>query len=343
MMHIFCLHSNICVITSLSLIEQLLIKNEKIIILSTRGCSFDYFTDKVVVFDLQKDFAGMQTILGSLLSMKTYSTIPRYKLYLIRLKNYLNKIINNEEYFFYTPNFGTSVAPILENNRLCKGYYFLEEGTLSYLDYIWLKEKWFSRKTRFANVIRRLFGLNSFFQLTTTEKFKGTISLSPFCFPWNKNEKIVVSPNTYIEQTRPPFEHYKGIILIGYYVYDLKFVETALKKAVSALNKSIESVCDMAVKLHPHTYSYTPNYAYSLERLIKTSFPEMKILPIAYSVELSIIKYDTQIVSIFGLSSLSLYSIMLKSIPTYNIRYEKGDVETEKIDSLEEYLKTIYN
>ena len=343
MKHFFCLHSNICVITSLSLIEKLLSMNEEVIILLTRKCTFDYYKGEVEIYDLQNEFAGMQTMLGSLLSLRTFSTIFQYKRYLAILKEYLNRIINNEEYVFYTPNFGTSVAPILEDNQLCKGYYFLEEGTMSYLEYKWLEEKWFSKKTKIANVVRGLFGIRSFFQLTTTSRFKGTIALSPHCFPWNKKERVVVSSESYIKQTKAPCKSYKGIILIGYYEYDLQLVEQALIIARSALKMSINNDCDIAIKIHPHTYSYSSNYACLLEELIKSSFPEITILPISYSVELSIMKFNTCIVSVFGLSSLSLYSILLKSLPTFNIEYVKGRIESEEIDSLEDYMKAVYD
>lgn len=345
MKHIFCIHSNICIIAVFDIIEKSLEKGDKVVVLLTRNCSFDFFKEKVQIIDLQEKYKDYQTALGSLTSKSTYYSIGKYKKYLSQLKNDLYEIVGDDVYYFYTPNFGTSVAPILENKPNCIGYFFIEEGTLSYLDNKWLRNKWYSKKTKIGNVVRRLFGIKSYFQLTTTPKFKGTISLREDCFPWNKNTKIITSYESYLEKVNNDLEVPNNIILIGYTEYDISMVSNAIKVAINHMKLNSDNHISVSIKLHPQTYSYNPSYAELLQDMIKRTFADLiiKVLPASYPVELAIIKNGTTIYSLFAISSLCLYSVILQNSHTYIINNKGKDIIMEDISSLEDYMKSAYS
>lgn len=344
MKHIFCLHSNICVIVSLDIIERLIERKEEVVILLSRNCSFNFFGDKIKIYDVHKKYEGSQLFIGSLFSISTYKQIFKYKKYLSLLKDDLSEIIGHEKFVFYTPNYATSIAPILGDSKYCEGYYFLEEGTLSYLDKRFLKKRWFSIKTKIANVIRYCFGIKSFFQLTITPKYKGTVALSPKCFPWNNKEKNVTSFDTYLTHTSKSFHPYDNILLVGYNEYNLEIVKQAIISAVQYINTTRQNK-SIAIKFHPHTYAYNPAYAKLMECLVSESlkYLNITILQNSYPVEAAILNNNSTIFSLFGLSSLSFYSIMLKRNVTYDIRIAGGGTKMTKIGSIEEYMNFVYN
>ena len=91
-----------------------------------------------------------------------------------------------------------SVRPFLKDEH-CKGYYFIEEGVLSYLTSRSLHTRYIERRYKQGRILLELFGMGEVPDCLITNKFKGCLCLSEHAFPWCKHEKIVTGIASYFD------------------------------------------------------------------------------------------------------------------------------------------------
>lgn len=335
MTHIFYLHSNICSIVAYDIMKKIS-DGERIVVIANRGCVFNELKDRVEYFDATKLFEGERNHLGSLLEYDTYKNFFRYKGYCRRIKRWLSEVVNKEDFILYIPSYGPEMCGVLAENKYCQGYYFIEEGTMAYMPLEKIKNVSYNFFTKIGNVIRFLFmGIVSNFQLNVTKKFLGTYALSDAAFLWNKTiERHLVSGNEYLSILAKGKVFYDSIIIISYASYDISKTIKAIGVAYNRI-KEIASTESMAVKLHPQSYFYYPDYTRELENEILNRFPGLQILPVDYSVEASIVLNASRIFSIFVRSSLSLYSLVLCERETYLV---STDYSLSVIHTKEEFV-----
>lgn len=336
MNHIFYLHSNICSIIAYDIIKQLPVE-DKVVVIANRGCSFFAFKDRIVYYDATKMFEGYCNHLDSLLKKDTYKSLKLYKKYLTDVKKWLKKIIGGNEFILYTPNYAVDMCRILGRMKYCQKYYYIEEGTMSYMSIDSIKKLNYNFKTRIGNVARFfLLGTRTCFQLNINAKFAGTIALSNDAFVWNKNrERKLVDGKEYLRLKSKGMTFYDYIIIISYGSYEIDETLSAIEVAIKDILKVHQSQ-SIAIKLHPQSYFYYPDYTHKLEKRIQERFGKsIAILSVTYPVEAAIVLNHTSIYSIFVRSSLSLYSLVLNKKETYLIN---PDLSLMAIPSLENYI-----
>ncbi len=323
MTHIFYLISNICSIVAYDVINQIS-HSDRVVVILNRGCVFDVLKDKIECFDATERFKGYRNHLGSLWEVDTYKHLNAYKKYLRDAKCWLRDIINGEDFYLYLPNYAIEMCQMLARNKHCQGYYYLEEGTMAYMSITSIKKLNYDIKTRIGNVARfLLLGIRSSFQLEVTSKFAGTIALSNEAFQWNKQkEKRLIEGKGYLELKSRGLTFYDNCIIISYASYDIEVTLSAIDVAVNHITE-VHTSDSIAIKLHPQSYFFYPDYASTLEEAIMKRYGgRVVILPIPYPVEASIMLNHSSIYSIFVRSSLSLYSLVMSNLETYLIDRE---------------------
>lgn len=338
MLHIFYTHSNITNIVIAERVKQLLENGEEVLVLTGRNQKWFYNDKRVQQMDItfhHNYFEG---------SLKTYYTLQRIKLRKMG-KKLLDKCIPNKTYYAYIPQMHIPIAHILIKNVYCKGYYYIEEGTLAYvkLDYIHSFKRFKKIKDKVAAIITHYF-IEDTRSLKICDKFKGTIALSDDAFLWNKKyEKIKSRFETYFENANIKQKTYKTIAVLGF-----------LDQQIDTIKKMLEYLCmesrvvesgELAIKFHPQAYtSHIDNLEDVTFFLKSINNIKIEILSPDFVVEKNIAETDLCIYSVYEASSLIIYNIIKGN--TYSYYLTMKDDEDEfcliRYDNVNDYL-AMYN
>lgn len=341
MKHVFYLHSNICTLVCYDMISDLINEGNEIIVITGRNCNYPYFRGKITVLDLSERFKGYTNHLGSVFQAKTYTELRSFRKYIKELTAELFVFVKSDDFFLYTPNYNTPASRILASMNNCIGYYFLEEGAMSYLGIKQIKSYSYKWTTLVGNVVRRCLGVKTYFQLHISRKYKGTIALSPNAFPWNHSNKIIASLEHYKEHISDNYKSYQAIAVVSYGAHSVREIIDALRIAYQHEKTIHGDNINMAVKLHPQLLYYRPSEAKELLMCIQKEIKEIDILPSTYVIEDALILNASTIYSIIDLSSLSLYSISINNSLSYLVASNLTADKLCVIKTVEEYFSII--
>lgn len=333
MNHIFYLHSNTCVIATFDIISKLLDdKENNVIIVLERGTKFPFFEGKVSLFDVQKVIdtyrKKTKSLLGTVINYKT-SLHPQCKIF-------AEKVINNTDFVLYTPSYNMySIKPFLYSKH-CMGYYFIEEGFMAYLSEKTLRKHFNNRQYKKGHILMHLVGAGESFDYQVTSNFYGCIGLSEYSFPWCNDNKIITQFDGYFSHL--PYEDIDVDYLIttDWLKDDIKILNNAFDNTIDTIEKN-GSINRIAIKFHPSAFVNEKDKIEVLIDHLKSKYNiDFIILPPSYSIEALMYHRSISIYCIFGVSSLQLYAIMLKSKP-YMVTKDKA-IEVSEIKSIPEFL-----
>lgn len=333
MKHIFLVHSNITAISIFETVKKYIDSGESVIVLTKRNAVFVYEHPKIQKIDISDFYKNGWLNFRTLKISNFVQNSLRYRKYLREVKCFTEELVGNEDFLLYVPIYFDDHVISLVNNKYCKGYYYIEEGTLDYqpLNYLY-KISCKSVQAYLKKIILPLLGGSFHFLLEVNQKFRGTIGLFDDAFPWNsKWKKYINSPLEYIEMQK--IKKYEIIIVTGYLHSNDDYILEAFKVLLTKLN----NYKTIAIKMHPEVFTLYPQKAKRIQSLILQYNPNVSFLSNSYPVEGNILKFHTRIISFLEVSSLSLYSVLAntKTWLYYNLN---GEFALKAITSKEQFL-----
>lgn len=334
MNHIFYLHSNTCVISSFDIISDLVRRKENVIIVTERNVKYPFFEGKVALFDMQKVIDKYRIKSSSIIGQ-----VINYRLSLHPNCNaFALKIINDADFLLYTPSYNMYTIKPFVKNKHCKGYYYIEEGFMSYLSEKTLKGNFRNRRYKRGRILMDLVGAGESFDYKITEKFKGCIGLSNYSFPWCEDKNKITGFDRYFSNI--PYEdvNIDYLITTDLLKDDVEIIKAAFKTAIERMLQE-NTNAKFAIKFHPSAFVYEKEKAETIIDYVQSAYKnnEITILPAPYSIEALMYHRSVSIFCIFGVSSLQLYALMLNSTP-YMLVKENGNVVIKKIESVPEFI-----
>ncbi len=336
MNHIFSIHSNICVIVIYDRVRKLLENNENVIIVSDRNTAFPFFQDRILFNDIQyitDKYRGSCKNIFSKFINYAFEYLPHYK-------KSAKKIIGNEDFILYLSscNYFT-ISPYLWNKH-CKGYYFIEEGTMSYMDVDELRRR-YKKQLYSGQILLNLIGFRTTFDFYTDSRFGGCICVSEYAFPWCKTNKIVSDLRCYCNNEMSDYDLYDYLIVTDYLDKDIGVIFQGFEMVLNTITPLPQDK-RIGVKMHPTAYSYQKEKINEIQNLISRKYSDIKVvfLPSNYVVEKMLIKKHTIVYSIFDVSSLLLYALALNS-RAFVLTANHG-VNMKELKTITELLEEVY-
>ena len=337
MNRIFFIHSNILTICCYQTVKESLERKEKVIIITNRGYTWPFFEGRVMVYDFTAIFKGEDKNREALHSVKAWKDYKRYKNYRTHLNKVIDEIVAKEAFIFYLPSMALDMTASFAHNKYCKGYYYVDEGSLSYVSENDLKRY---IPNRFKNAIKSLIGIKDHYHYEMSSKFKGTISITNDAFKWNVNkEKIVNSANGFIEVAKQDIPCFDKVILTEYLKQEFDII-------VKSINYSIEKIWQenpnfkIGIKIHPQAITYNKEKTIALQQYISNKYAgKITLIPSNVSIEVMSLVYHPTIYSLFEVSSILLYALLFKSSKTKLIAYNNDSVNILDIKTVEEFNK----
>ena len=340
MKHIFYLHSNICAIVAYSIIADLVKKGEQVVVVTERNTKIPPFEDKILLYDIQKTIDTYrkkdQSLLGHVINYK-FDLLPQ-------LKKFAVEVISGEDFLLYLPSCNMfTIMPFLKSSN-CRGYYFIEEGTLSYLSEDKLKQRFYTSKYKKGLVLLDLLNMGISYEFIVTEKFLGCISLSEMAFPWCPDEKKTIVD---INESLSVFE-YKNIstdvVITTDYLRRQK--ENYLDAFDFVINKvmSENPSYKIHVKFHPTAYLYEETKMNEIIDYLKEKYGDIIkgfLLP-SYLMEGLLCDNKVCLYSIFCQSSLLLYALVFGS-KAFVVEKDNNDITINEIANVNNFLEISNN
>lgn len=334
MKHIFYLHSNICVISSYDTINRLVEEGEQVVVVSERKTRFPLYEGKIATFDIE-------VIIDKYRKETTnpISTFINYRFGLFpRYKEFAKEVIADEDFALYIPSYCMyTIMPFL-NSKHCKGYYFIEEGTMSYLSAESLRKRFLKRRYRSGRILLDLTGMKEHQDYYVTDKFMGCIALSEESFPWCTDKKIVVGMNGYYSNIKQEVVDIDHLIITDYLRDEKDVIEEGFRTVIDGIFDK-ETNAKIGIKFHPTAFAYERVKIDAIIIDIKEKYKDVdfKILPSAYSIEALMYKKRISLYSVFNISSLLLYAIVLKSDATM-LSNNGGEIGVIKIPTIRNFI-----
>lgn len=325
MKHIFFIHSNIAVISTYDTIKELVRRKENVVVLLTRGTKWQFSKDNIQVIDITK------------LSMFYYTKTPHIrtirdcllaKKILKRLKLFVEKVVAGSDFTMYIPHYHSVIISSFCENIRCKGYYFFEEGTLSYRSIENIKQVMgYQNKYR---IISRMIGVPYYFAYHINEKMQGTIAISDEAFPWYNGKKII-TPFHYNNEiiSDNDYSIRRNIIVMPPLTSNMKELISLTDGLLNFLTKTSE--LSIALKFHPRTGEEEGDNLSIIMKVIEKY--EVTILPSSYVIEYNLMQEKSVIYSIKEKSSLLLYSFLLGGKSFFVYCNNKG-LEINELNSI---------
>ena len=185
---------------------------------------------------------------------------------------------------------------------------------MSYMSERILLKRYYKKLFRKGLIFSGLLGVRVFYDYKITKKFKGAICLSLNAFPWlNKNKIINKSDDYFSKQEETPL-NVDAFIVTDYLSDKLEDIKKGLSLIFDHLLLS-EKKNKVALKFHPTAYSYQREKCECIRKFLELKYPEFEIVYVlpSYSIEGFLWRCKTEIYSIFGLSSLCLYALIMGS------------------------------
>lgn len=337
MNHIFSIHSNICVIVVYERVKQLLENNENVIIVSDRNTKFPFFEDRIKFYDIQyitDTYRGKCSNSIQKFVNYAFEYLPHYK-------KSAKQIINEEDFTLYLSscNYFT-VSPYLWNKH-CKEYYFIEEGTMSYMDLGELRRR-YKKQLRKGQALLNLIGFRTSFDFYTDKRFRGCICVSQSAFPWCETNKFVADLSYYIkaDTNENNEEEYNAIVVTDYLDKDISIILQGFSLIFDDILKRGNT--RIAIKMHPTAFSYQKEKIKEIEKYVKQTYSCINVafLPSSCVIEKMLVRNKVIVYSIFDVSSLLLYALALNSraiVLTCN-----GKIEMKELTSTTVLLEEVY-
>lgn len=295
MLHIFWLHSHITFLIAKEVIDKIAL-NEDVLVFLSRGytvpINFERENVKLVSFPWYREISSSPH------NLLVKTNINRTRRNVKKCKSLLDYYINRRRFLLYGPTSWEYTVGLLLKHKLCEGYYYIEEGTLSYLPKgNKLQQNWF-----YKLVAKYLFNLPYMSMLEELSHFLGVYASSSETFPWNVKEKNVV-------EIRPVFNYYPNFNDLEQIV-----IFDDLTISNSSLTDLADSLCDyfrenkiekFGYKFHPITKVKPEKENIIRERL---RLFESYELPSDFVVELFLIGKSVTIYSVNSSSSLLIYA-----------------------------------
>lgn len=337
MNRIFYIHSNIVAISCYKTVKDALSQNDKVIIVLDRGCEWPYTFNNVNVYDFADLFEGDNRNRVALNNIKAFEDYLRFLRYKIHLNRVVNKIVEGQDFVFYLPTMALDMTAAFAYNKHCKGYYYVEEGTISYrsLDMV----VW-QYPSRIKNMVKHLLRIDEHFPFEISHLFKGTISVTSEAFPWNKTGERIVNPiDGCVSDLKTSIPLCDDVLVTTWLVEDIELIINSIDYTIkSILNKNKDS--RIGIKFHPKATTVNRyKVLMTIEYLNNEYDGRVTIIPNDVSIELMSLLYHPRLYSLLLLSSLILYGLLLKSSEGYLIDNDDNTISITQITTVEEYLR----
>lgn len=337
MKHIFSIHSNICVIVIYDTVKKLIERGEDVIILSDRNAEFPFFQNSINFIDIQyitDNYRGdCSTPIKKLINY-TFRYLPKYK-------ESAKKVIDDEDFILYISscNYFT-IAPYLCSNH-CKGYYFIEEGTMAYMDVNKLKKR-YERQVRKGQFLLNFVGAGTRFDYEITPLYKGCICISEYAFPWCNDRKIINNLQNYKAVIPQSSNSYTHVIVTDYLDEDIDVILRAFRIVMDLIIKD-ESSIRICIKMHPTAFSYQQKKIELIKEFVNKKYEEYHIdfVPVSFTIENLLMSGKTQVYSIFGVSSLLLYAVNFGS-RSFVLNYNDEKITCDELFTVQDILDDVY-
>lgn len=340
MRHIFYLHSNICAIVSHSIISDLVRKNEEVVVVSERKTTFPSFKDQTIVYDIQQVIDTYrkknQKLIGHVINYR-FDLIPQ-------LRKFAKNVIDNQDFILYLPSCNMfTIQPFLKS-KYCHGYYFIEEGTLSYLSKEKLKQRYYTRKYKEGLFLLDFLNMGIAYEFKVSNKFKGCICLSDKAYPWCSNDlKTIVN----IKDSLVAFEYLNITTDI---VITTDYLRSQLSNYLDAFDIVIKKIVSenpnykIYVKFHPTAYLFEEIKMNKIMEHISKKYGDNIIgyLQPSYLMEGLLCNNKVRLYSIFGQSSLLLYALVFGS-KAFVVEMDNNDVSINEIADVNNFLNISNN
>lgn len=308
MKHIFYLHSNICVIAAYDSIVQLVEKGEPVVVVSERKTRFPLYDDIILTYDIEEIIDRYRKNTSNFLSTfinYRFNLYPRYK-------EFAKKVIDEEDFLLYIPSYCMyTIMPFLDS-RHCRGYYFIEEGTMSFLSGDALRKRYLSRRYRGGRFLLDLTGMKEMPDYNVTDKFMGCIALSEKSFPWCAEKRIVTGMAGYYSNMKQEVADIDYLIITDYLRDDKDIIKEGFKMVIDGILEK-ETNAKIGIKFHPTACMYEEKKIEIIMAEMYSAYPQVSFvqLPSTYSVEALMYHRKIHLYSVFNISSLLLYGLML--------------------------------
>ena len=283
---------------------------ERVIIILERSTLFPYFRGKVETYNVQevidKYRRNSTTLIGKVLNY-------RFTLY-PQCKKFAKRIINREDAIVYTPSYNMySVRPFLDS-KYCKGYFYIEDGALSYLSAESLHKRYYKRKYKGGLFLMSLLGAGEKPDCYVNKKFMGCVGVSEYAYPWCMKNKVITSVTEFFSIQSYEDLGVKHVIISDYLRGDCSVILDAFNKVIDRIEREDHPKI-IAIKFHPSAYTYELEKTKKLKNEIKKKYNNIEFIFLSsqYSIETMMYFTSVQLYSIFGASSLLLYALVLKS------------------------------
>lgn len=340
MNHIFYIHSNILAICCYQIVQEVLAKKDKVIIITNRNCPWPFFQSLVTVYDFAEIFHGEDRQRIALHNLRAIKDYIRYRKYRRHLNIIINRIIAGEDFILYLPSMALDMPMSFAYNKNCKGYYYVDEGSLAYLPQDLINQQ-FAKS--FKNDIKRLLNIEDHCHYEILPTFKGTISITKDAFQWNdKWDKIVNSLDDCIIELKKDLPVFDDVIVTAKLVGDIGIIKKSIDFTVANIVKNRPN-SKIGIKLHPNAITYNKDKTEELINYIKDRYND-KITIISKDVPIEIMSlvYHPNLYSLLVVSSLILYGLLFRSSDGYLIKHNDMDSFTRvKISTTDEYYSLI--
>ena len=338
MKKLFYIHSNIVAICCYQTVKHALASNDEVIIITDRSYIWTHFIEKVRIYDFGEIFKGEDRRRVSLMGPKVFNGYFRYQHYLCHLNKVVKRIVSGNDFILYLPTMALETTAALAYNKHCKGYYYVEEGSLSNNPNIKINN---GSSSKLKDKIKRLLRIEDHFPFEINSPFKGTISITEKAFPWNTNSiRIINSMDEFASEINYSLPFCDAVIVTAWLVEDIhliiKSIDYCLKEIFS---KNQES--RIGIKFHPKACYYNSAKTSKVLQFIRDNYNQrVTIIPNEVSIEVMSYVFHPRLYSLFALSSLILYGILLKSSEGYLIDYdESGAVSIVPIMTMEDFFR----
>jgi len=329
MEHVFFIHSNICSIVVYNTVKSILVKGEKVRIMLDRSAKWCYNTEGISFIDTTPIMLEYNGIIRT--GKHSIRNMLKLRKIIKKLEQYSANVIGCQDFILYITQYRPPLSSIFCENKYCKGFYYFEEGTMSYrtLEYV----KKITGYSMFRDLISNCLGLryHSFFHIN--EKFRGTISIDNHAFPWNQENRILNKCET-VNTKDFNYNIKRNIIIMGPMYRNTDNVEE-VKTCLGYLNEKIGGLEKMAIKFHP---LFSKEEKEKIEKIcVYAQSMGIEVLSNEFVVEFNLIQSKANIYSLFSKSSLALYAFLLGG-RAYDVKQEMNGYSINEVKKLEDII-----
>lgn len=181
-MHVFLVHSSITFIITREIIRAKNIKKEDVVLLADRNFDVQKYCDNYRVVNFRYNWQSNPFI-------KSFN--PLYILRTLRsFDKHIFDITKGQNYFVYLPHTHNTIYQVLTTHPKCEGFFYIEEGTLSFLTKEELPDTLRAVSTSFLMRLIYLFRIKSR-QEAFHGDYRGAYYITPGAFPeFEKKEQL---------------------------------------------------------------------------------------------------------------------------------------------------------